>query len=272
MNKVIIGIFAAAVIIAALTINSCTKQDDLKQTTVSKNDEAKIVFNKVTKFIDKVKYIKENPDFKSGEELSVDSALWYLNAGFNFENSKPDDSYNSFYIDSSFVLLAFGQDAMISFDNIVAAYSYIEDTMNIIVNEAPFGEKEAKFTFIDIKSTDNSGVLLKNTTIVGERNSSSGEPPFNEGDDWLYGKNLGKCNTPDEGDAAIEIGDAINANRHLYIDDEGKIVLYSNVVTIENVYANLPEFDNPNDPGTPANPGAYDNERDYIMFYVHEDN
>ena len=47
MNKVIIGIFAAAVIIAALTINSCMKQDDLKQPTVSKKDEAKIVFNKI---------------------------------------------------------------------------------------------------------------------------------------------------------------------------------------------------------------------------------
>ncbi len=266
MRKPILSIVSvAAIIVAALAINSCNKQDELKQTNINKNDEARIVFQKVTKFIDKVKYIKENPDFKSGEEVSVDSALWYLNAGFNFEMSAPDNVYNAFYVDSSLVLLPVGQEGLVHFNDIMTAYSLIEDTMNMILSDAPFDEKDKKFTFIEVKSVDNSNILLKNTTIIGEKGIDPGSdyPPFEEGNNWIYGNNLGKCDDPTlYYDAGDTLRDIINSRRPIYIHDEGHIVIYSNPVTITHINGNHIAFYN----------GTNTNNYNFLLFYVNENN
>ena len=279
MKKInlIYGLSLLVIITGILIVNSCKKQEVVEQINCDKqqtndNKKAKLVYNKVINFLDKIMYIKENPGYKSGEQMSVDSALWNLNAGLNFAVCNPDEKYDNFYVDSAFVQLPVSGD-IVNLEDVVNTYIEIESSTDDILNAAPYQEKAAKFTFIEIKSSDNSNVLLKSTTIVGEKGTEPEEPPFDEGNNWRYGNNLGMCNNPIiEYDAGDTIRDVINANRYLHVHDEGHVVLYSNPVTIENINGNHPIFDNPNDPGTPINPDPYDNERDYLMFYAHEDN
>ncbi len=264
MKKSFLTIISVAVIvIAALTINSCTKQNDLKQITTNKNDEAKIVFQKVTNFIEKVKYKKENPAFKSGEEISADSALWYLSAGFNYENSKPDDNYITFYRDSAFIQIPV-INGLVNMDDLFNAYIELENNALQILESAPFEDKDQKFTFLTVKNIENGIILIKSTTVAGEKRVVE-DNPFGLDDDWWFGKDNGKCfeisGTIDAGDL---ICDAINTNRPLYVLDEGKIVFYVNQVTIEEPIDAMSaplSFINPNDEL------ESDNILDYLLFY-----
>jgi len=240
----------------------------LGQIINSKNDEAKILFNKITKFIDKVKYIKENFDLKSGEELSVDSTLWYLSAGFNLENSEPDGSYISFYRDSVFIQIPF-VNGFIDIKDIVNAYSLLEFNASQTLESAPFENKEQKFTYFIVKSLNDNNMTLKSTTVVGEKGVAE-ENPFGPGDYWWFGNDNGKCfEISDDVDAGDLICDAINENRPLHVPDEGKIIFYVNPVTVQgpiNALSAPSYFINPNDET------ENDNILDYLLFYATQGN
>jgi len=260
----------AAILLGLAVMFSCSKIELTEKNGAVPADETeqtKAVYAKVVGFLQKVEEARENPLFKSGEMLHKEEAVWGLNAGFNLQQSKPDGMYNGFYVDSSFVSLPLTVNDSVSISDIADAYSAIESNALAILNDAPFQEKASKFTFIEVESDDNMHLALKCVTIVGEKGTDP-EPPFAFGDDWRYGNDLGKCEDPYViGDAGDTIGSHINANRYLYVHDEGKTVFYTNPVTIGSIEANeVPEFLNPNDP-TPD-----DNYRDYLMFYVHEDN
>ncbi|NOX46438.1 MAG: hypothetical protein GXO89_05610, partial [Chlorobi bacterium] len=203
---------------AAASFNSCTKQENLEQTKPTQNEEAKIVFEKVTAFLAKVNYIKENPMYKSGEEMALGEAIWNLTAGFNYENSVPDGTYDAFYVDSAFTDLEVSG-GLVNLDDLVNVYAQIEAGANAIRNDAPFNEKANKFTFIDIKSNNGQSIELVSTTIVGKTGLGTDPdyPPFVDGADWRYGDEYGMCTDPlVEGDAAIELQDIINARRYLH--------------------------------------------------------
>ena len=257
----------AALIMSGLIFNSCSKEEMGGQTTLNQNERAKEVFAKIQDFNTKVNYIRENSGYKSGEDMSLDSALWNLNAGLNLVNSNPDIYYKGFYVDSAFTNLSV-VGGTVNLDDLAIAYFNIEDSASLIENAAPYDEKDIKFTFIDLKSNTDSTVLLKSTTIVGEKGIDPDGPPYAEGDNWRYGGEYGMCDNPNtEGDAAINLRDTINARRYLHVDDEGQTVFYTNPVVLHNILANYSsDFLNPNDQT------ANDNIRDYLMFYVHEDN
>ena len=230
-------------------------------------------YYKILDFKERVAYYKENPDYKSGGQMSIGEALWNYNALINFEHAIPDDAYKGFYRDSVFVVLPFVSGDSVSEGDVLAVYLEIEDGLEDIFNTAPFNNKTVKFNIIDVKSTNPSEILIRSMTVIGDDGESS-TPPFGSEDDFYYGNNMGMCNGT--GAFLYDAGDTIckwiNATRYQHIDDEGKIVFYTNPVRIPNIDGNHPAFDNPDDPGTPVDPALYDNYRDYLMFYAHENN
>jgi hypothetical protein len=188
--------FSIMVLIGGLVIlSACSKQEPLGPAKYNQNEEAKIVYGKIQNFLHKVNYIKENPEYKSGEVMALDSALWNLTAGFNLENSNPDAGYIDFYVDSAFTNLPVSN-GLVYLDDLVNTYSDIATTAGTTVNQAPFIEKDSKFTFIDVKSNDGTNVLLKSTTVVGQKGTGPNAPPYSVGNDWRYGNELGMCNDP----------------------------------------------------------------------------
>ncbi|RLD59341.1 MAG: hypothetical protein DRJ05_06560 [Bacteroidetes bacterium] len=226
-----------------------------------------MVFERVNGFLEKVNYIRENPMYKSGEEMSLEDAMWNLTAGFNYENSMPDEIYDGFYVDSSFTYLDI-TDGMVNLDDLVSTYIQIDTYADAVLGDAPFDEKENKFTFIDVKSNNGQTVELVSTTIVGQKGIDPGPdyPPYEEGNDWRYGDKLGTCNNGNiQYDAADTLRDLINSRRYLHVTGPA---IYTNPVTLYNIRADygIDQFDNPDDEY------EADNERDYLMFKVHENN
>jgi hypothetical protein len=96
-----LSIIAGALIIAF----SCSKETVYnKKAEEVKNpqDDAMQAYNRIMNFKTKIAFYKENPAYKSGELISIDSLLWDFNAALNFDYSEVDDPYKNFYSQSVF--------------------------------------------------------------------------------------------------------------------------------------------------------------------------
>ena len=282
MKKVIFSIFtAAALITAALTINSCTKQESSEQSLNSQQSEHPqmtaediSVYNRIVNFKKKVDYIKENPGYKSGETMSVDSAKWYLDAAFNLTYSFIFDSFTDFYTDSVFIEVTL-TDGEIDLNDLSASYFELYDKLHEVYDSFSGENKDLYLSNIEIVESKSETVTFKTTATFGDRGTSSGdEQPFAEGDNLKYGDKLGYCNPPPytSDDAAKKIKQATLDYRDLYIQDEGEDwhAYYTGPTALVQVYSYNDLFDNPNDPGTPTNTDPYDNIRDRLMMYQYK--
>ncbi len=276
MKKVIFSIFtAAALITAALTINSCTKQESSEQSLNSQQSEHPqmtaediSVYNRIVNFKKKVDYIKENPGYKSGETMSVDSAKWYLDAAFNLTYSFIFDSFTDFYTDSVFIEVTL-TDGEIDLNDLSASYFELYDKLHEVYDSFSGENKDLYSSNIEIVESKSEAVTFKTTATFGDRGTSSGdEQPFIEGDDWMWGEYQGLCpQTDDPEDAATKIADATMEYRYLYIQDEGEdwYAYYTGPTTTVELEQHPPleifRADNP-----------LDDYRDYFIFYADEDN
>ncbi len=281
-------ISVAAVVVTVVTmsvLNSCSKQEIDGQALNSKTDRQSqmtrddySVINRIINFKQKAKYLKENPGYKSGESMNVDSAKWYLDAVFNFTYAFTEESFTSFNTDS-FTIVLDKTNEMINIEEVFAAFIEQKGKTLEIYNATEGEQKELYVSYLEITSNTPEEVVIQTTATIGAKNNStppgfSEWGPFAEGDDWMYGELLGDCygNYQWETDAATEIEDATNTYRYKYIQDEG-IGWYayytepSAEVTV-TVYDNPEPYQlllrNPND-------GTIDNYRDYLLMYQQKD-
>ena len=234
------------------------------------------VMNKIVAFRNRLAYHRDNPDFKSGEVMSVDSAQWYLDALFNFTYAYTDQTFTSFKTDTFNIVLA-KSNGLVDDAELYAAFISLKEQALMVYNETDGDEKELYVSYMNIKHNEENEVVFKVTVTIGAR--GEGTPPgfsewgpFAVGDDWMYGELLGDCSIGGgiwfgAKDAATEIEFATNHYRYKYITDNGPgwYAYYTDPsaeVTV-TVYGN-PSYKNlllnPND-------NVIDNYRDYIILY-----
>ncbi|MCD4683120.1 MAG: hypothetical protein K8R86_07535 [Bacteroidales bacterium] len=283
--KLISGVTVSAIIVSVLIFSSCSKQELAEQpVTVKKevkmSEEDIAVYNKILSFKKKVDYIKENPHYKSGETMSVDSAKWYLDASFNLTYAFTMDTFINFNTET-FTISINKAEGMVNLDDVSAAFYELKDKTLIIYNATEGEEKELYVSHLDIVSNASDELIMETTATIGSKTNEEPPPfsqwgPFEEGDDWMYGEKLGDCTTGGGiwwglKDAATEMEDATNTYRYKYIQDEGSG--WSAFYTEPSAVAVVTVFDdqivaelllNPND-------DEIDNYRDYLLLYQEKD-
>ncbi|OYT14449.1 MAG: hypothetical protein B7C24_18260, partial [Bacteroidetes bacterium 4572_77] len=103
MKKHNYNILFLLVILLGLGLASCEKEkqeltQNQKQEVFWTAEDVKIT-NAIHYFQNKVK----NNTYKNNENLSIDSALWYMEAMLNYNYSTPDSSFVNLTIDTTFV-------------------------------------------------------------------------------------------------------------------------------------------------------------------------
>ena len=251
-QTIISMISAVAFIIAALSFNSCTKQENAGQPIVQQTQQLVMTpediatFNKIMDFKKKVDYIKEKPLYKSGEEMSVDSAVWYLDAAVNLTYTFSFEVFDEFYTDSVFIEIPVN-DGEINLDNLSNGYFELVDKIrDDIYADVQSENKKLFISTSEIKGQTNNTLTIKTVSTIGSKSGSfqapSIEEPFEEGDDFKYGDMLGYCNGDSitDLDAAQKLAYFTMFNRSLYIQDIGEnwYAYYTPGVTIELEKAN----------------------------------
>ncbi len=186
LNFSIIGILV--IFVTLITFSSCNKEAELETTT---NDD---VLERILDFKEKV----ENPNQqKSGEEISVEDAVWLVEAALNYSycmTELSDSLLNQFVVDSLSLEINISN-GEIFYNDVINSYIEISYEITNVLND--YNANLKKITLADVEcDLDNS--LIKVYYILGtkeiEEKSTKGKfASFGETDYWYWGWGLGKA-------------------------------------------------------------------------------
>lgn len=191
-----LSILSLAVFVLAAIIYSCSKQDQTEPagsaTEISQSAADILIENKIRAFKSKMETQRENPSYKSGESMSVDSAVWYIKAAFNYTYARAGVNFNHISSDSATISVS-APNGEIAENELPGIYQQILDSVSAIYNAAQGNDKnllmvnvvpsDASAITTDLTVYAATGVILP-TYIYGQ---------FNETDYWYWGNGLGKC-------------------------------------------------------------------------------
>jgi len=194
-------------IIGLSTFMSCEKEQESLSNTVIKTED-QIVVNQIMDFLDKVELERQGVTQKNNEFMSIDSAIWYIEAAINYTATEPlssSDSEISFY---TVDVLAEDSHGMLEMSEIQVVYdsfqSYIDDIISLDDNI-----NKIFIADIFVKETKSTNSTL--SMAIGVEKSLMVYPPVLH--DWYWGGGLGRCDGSGLGvgtDAADIINNRIN--------------------------------------------------------------
>ena len=181
-----LNISAVLLLLLAITFTRCQKQD-LQQNQVDEQTVLYPTLNKILNF----QQIVENPTSKNNDLMSIDSAVWYIEALLNYQYGIITDSSEVYYetkTDSAFFNINTTA-GKIEIMDVVSAFYEIE---TVVVD----GLKDIKH---QNKRIDIIDIEYKNEQFVAYFQYNYGEQIFggkylyNITDNWQWGHWLGNC-------------------------------------------------------------------------------
>lgn len=243
--KKIINLFGITLILSVILSLSCSKSD-----FISNNDESDLSQKRqrILHLIDNFKLKLNNP-LKDGSVLSVDSAIWYIEATLNQTYARSDNSRDVISQDSTFITIPLATSNTILFSDIENAYNQIVDSLAFHYYSIT-GDRGLIMADIQLKTLGSNYLILKMTDII---TSSSYLPQYQFGstDYWIWGYNLGKCNGYSGGtpwDASSKLQQYANwsilvlPNSFYTNINETGVILPDNVPTTGNPYGYYPSL------------------------------
>jgi hypothetical protein len=258
MKKLILSLIVA--VMAAALIYSCSKEIAESEVTQPYSDFDLQISNNIKGFIAGVSYQMENPDLKSDESFSIDSALWYLESTFNYCYGFPGEYYRQYEIDTFMLTLNLTSDNRVSMNELTAKYDIMLQEITDAYYNVAFEEKGLSLINLQEATITEDEVSFSVNVATGEK----GIPPqliisgpFVEDDDWWYGEMEGRCNEfLNDSDAAKQLMIAMNATLPNPIGSFH--VINPTTINREGGKPNLRRETDPNPP---------DNLYDFYLFY-----
>ena len=200
-------IISLIIIAGIFAVNSCSKDDDDNQLSKSKNSENQLsprdqkINNLIKQFKKDIEYLYKNPDVKNGDSKPVDSAVWYLESTLNYSHSFPAEFYTDFEIDTVTLVLNKNANGNINMTEIAQKYYELKGKVSAVYHDSQFEDKGLNGIIANTVSNQNDKVELEVVAFTGEKGDDTPPPdpivdgPFEEGDNWWYGENAGKCDS-----------------------------------------------------------------------------
>jgi hypothetical protein len=257
----IISILAAGLL---LMVHSCSKDE----VQTAKSHEHTLtpyeiqVHNAIKGFISTIEMHWENPHYKSGQVVSPDSALWLLEATINFSHAFPNEFYTEHEIEDLTLVIPKTSDGIIDMAVLTQKYDEMKSDITTVYYGSSFTDKGLVLVDLEEDSQTETELILSVQTVTGERGVDPGDPgfgingPFEEGDDWWYGENVGLCTDPYTilSDAAKKLF----AEGVSLVPDPSGNYFFINHFTFD-IQGGDEYFRRPNDP--------LDNYLDYYLYY-----
>lgn len=140
-------------------------------------------------------------NFKSGESLSIDSAVWYAEALLNYRNARADQWYASFEL-QQYTYTLYLSNGLASLSHLAALYNNMKTDIIQAMLQMEGAENFLKLADLRIDSIQGNTAHLSMTAVYGLNLIAGLYLPFKAGDDWVWGTlgqhhgqpPAGKCN------------------------------------------------------------------------------
>jgi hypothetical protein len=263
--------------IGMLLFFGCSKEVEQKDTEQQKlfqpSEQDLIIEGKILAFKQKLDYVRENPNLKSGEEdMTIDEAVWNIEALVNYTYADASAEYENLITDQ-FNITVNLNDGKVDYSEVILTYDKIIDSIAVKFNQIESEDKVLIVANVSVVESDGQSVTLGIDPGIGTDGPPGWMNDFGLTDYWLYGQLDGKCDQYiGQGvgsDAAEQIQFKVNMRRSLPVG-------HSYFTGIKNVFCNpfedLIKYEgtvfceccsliNPNDP----NP--WNNINDMLLFY-----
>ncbi|MDD4374400.1 MAG: hypothetical protein PHG67_10820 [Bacteroidales bacterium] len=220
------------IIIPLLTlfVYSCKKEQEpmtnsMDQSLIEKSQQ---IIQRIEAFDTKL-----TGNFKSGENISVDSLVWYTEALENYNNARPDLAYENFVVSKTTYTVTL-DNGNLSMEDAAALYSIMQaDLETELANLDPTDDK-LKLTDVALDSIEGNTAYLSVKRVIGLKLIAGTYLPFQNGVDWYWGTlnqesgypPLGKCDgtmigisdASDELTRKLNHPDVIPAQPYIYTD------------------------------------------------------
>ena len=177
----------------AITTVSCKKE---QTTTETAQGEATLA--RIMDFKQQVDYYKANPDVKDGEAVTLDEAIWNIEALFNLTYSYPELSYGRTETADTVLYLPVGADNTVLLTDLTVFYGQMYEVVRNLYQGIELDNKQ--FLILDVEAGDLHGSqqAIKLHSIQGSVKGIPPTPPtppqngpFLPGLSWYYGINGG---------------------------------------------------------------------------------
>lgn len=215
-KNIFIALAALMTLAVSCKKNNIEKTDNGSTSPVVQAENSSVA--RLLKFKKQVEYYKANPDVRDGETMSIDEAVWNLENLFNVTYTFPEYSYSGL-VTQEFELSLGADNGRVLSSRVAALYEELKDGSRELYANDGFTENKGFLTLHAEVGDTRGGEVLKVKVTTGERTDTPSHEfdslvewgPFMEGDDWVYGEELGMCDDPYvAGDAAQEITREIN--------------------------------------------------------------
>lgn len=202
----------------AITTVSCKKE---QTTTETAQGEATLA--RIMNFKQQVDYYKANPAIKDGESVTLDEAIWNIEALFNLTYAYPELSYGRTETADTVLYLPIGSDNTVLLTDLTVFYGQMYEVISDIYHSIELDSKQ--FIILDVELGERYGnqqaIRLQSVqgSVKGIQPPTPPIPqpviwaPFADGPDWYYGENLGQRDGSFylEMDAADTLANKLNA-------------------------------------------------------------
>lgn len=199
----------------AITTVSCKKE---QTTTETAQGEATLA--RIMDFKQQVDYYKANPDVKDGEAVTLDEAIWNIEALFNLTYSYPELSYGRTETADTVLYLPVGSDNTVLLTDLTVFYGQMYEVISNIYHSIELDSKQFIILDVELGERHGSQQAVRLHSVQGSAKGiqpPTPQPivwaPFAEGPAWYYGEDRGMINGMLEGkmDAADTLANKLNA-------------------------------------------------------------
>jgi hypothetical protein len=271
MKKVYVTIaFISA--IGMLLFLGCSKENEQKETEQQKvfqpSEQDLQIEGKILAFKQKLDYVRENPNLKSGEDdLTIDEAVWNIEALVNYTYADASADFYTIVNDSVSITVNLIE-GRVAINDIIAAYDQIVDSLSAKYNQILSTEKQLMIADVSVKEINEVAVVFEVNSAISSGILNPGGW-FGVNDIWFYGmadyNNGGYCGgiyngTHTNDDAAEQIQRKIMFRRSLpsghryfidikevYVDGQNNELIYE-PNSQEPILCGCCDIINPNDP------------------------
>lgn len=174
--------YFAAIFTISLMLTSCSKEQIKNNTGTLATDQQSSTILKLIRAFD----TKLSVGFKSGESLSIDSAVWYAEALQNYNHARPDQQYEATKVSKQTYALMI-ENGQLDMDDMATLYQNIDNDRVQQMSALGEGDHYLKLTDVNLDSVVGTTAYLSSTNVFGLRLIEGLYLPFQEGDDWIWG-------------------------------------------------------------------------------------
>ncbi len=128
-----------------------------------------------------------NGNYKSGQFVEIDSAVWYAEAMQNLAYAHPEIAFDDFVRTKTPYTLTIDQYQMVTMVDFDAMYDDMEADLLAELEQIPSEEKNLRFADVRLDSIVGSTAFISVVRAYGFKFIYGWYEPFDEEDDWYWG-------------------------------------------------------------------------------------